>query len=262
MNDFKPSEAAKFERLLKMESGLVLNFSDSSFGTFFGSVADINIHDQKYCDLGTSKAKKLRSFWKQSDDPLLGKVLEELVNCAAEVPSNAAQTELLEECRKIARRLQGNNLSFTHLRETVEVFNSAYLSKQIQRMEQAVEEDPDLAIGTAKELVESCCKTILQERGESLPGKPDVSALTKATLKALDLVPEAVPDAARGKDVIKRILHNLAQIGNNLAELRGLYGTGHGKDHKATGLQARHAKLAVGSAATLATFLFETHKAK
>jgi hypothetical protein len=52
-------------------------------------------------------------------------------------------------------------------------------------------------------------------------------------------------------------LSNLGTIGNGLAELRGLYGTGHGKTAE---LSARHAKLAVGAAATLATFLFETHK--
>ena len=48
--------------------------------------------------------------------------------------------------------------------------------------------------------------------------------------------------------------------GNALAELRGLYGTGHGKHGKASGLNARHAKLAVGASSTLAIFLFETHK--
>ena len=46
---------------------------------------------------------------------------------------------------------------------------------------------------------------------------------------------------------------------NGLAELRGLYGTGHGKHGKTSGLSPRHAKLAVGAAATLATFLFQTH---
>jgi hypothetical protein len=62
------------------------------------------------------------------------------------------------------------------------------------------------------------------------------------------------------KDCTKRLLSNLGTIGNGLAELRGLYGTGHGKHGKTAELSARHAKLAVGAAATLATFLFETHK--
>ena len=52
---------------------------------------------------------------------------------------------------------------------------------------------------------------------------------------------------------------NLGTIGNGLVELRGLYGTGHGKHGTATGLSARHAKLAVGAASTLTVFLFATH---
>jgi hypothetical protein len=66
--------------------------------------------------------------------------------------------------------------------------------------------------------------------------------------------------SSRGSDIIKRLLSNLGTIGNGLAELRGLYGTGHGKHAKTGGLTARHAKLAVGAATTLATFLFDTHK--
>ncbi|MCX5933008.1 MAG: abortive infection family protein [Cyanobacteria bacterium] len=78
--------------------------------------------------------------------------------------------------------------------------------------------------------------------------------------KELKLVPEGIPDAARGADVIKNLLSNLGTIGNGLAELRGLYGTGHGKHGRSASLNARHAKLAVGAASTLAVFLFETHK--
>ncbi|MDD3182963.1 MAG: abortive infection family protein [Alphaproteobacteria bacterium] len=93
-----------------------------------------------------------------------------------------------------------------------------------------------------------------------IAGTPDIPTLTKATLKELKLVPEGIPDSARGGDVIKRLLQNLGTIGNGLAELRGLYGTGHGKHGKTEGLSPRHAKLAVGAASTLVTFLFDTHK--
>jgi len=60
--------------------------------------------------------------------------------------------------------------------------------------------------------------------------------------------------------VIKRLLSHLGTIGNGLAELRGLYGTGHGKHGRTPGLGARHAKLTVGAAATLTACLFETHE--
>jgi hypothetical protein len=119
---------------------------------------------------------------------------------------------------------------------------------------------PSLAIGTAKELIETCCKTILAQRRKTLPGKPDIPELTKATLKELKLVPDGIEDSSRGSDVMKRLLQNLGTIGNNLAELRSLYGTGHGKHAHTEALTPRHAKLAVGAAATLATFLFDTHR--
>ena len=146
------------------------------------------------------------------------------------------------------------------LKQTAVVFDAKHLAEQIRRIEQSVHSDPALAIGTAKELIETCCKTIMAERGKPIVGTPDIPTLTKATLKELKLVPEGIPDEARGGDVIKRLLQNLGSIGNSLAELRGLYGTGHGKHGNASGLSSRHAKLAVGVASTLVIFLFETHK--
>lgn len=162
--------------------------------------------------------------------------------------------------RVFAARPKATRLSLDTARRVMETFDSDYIHRQISRMESSVESDPDLAIGTAKELIETCCKTILAERGKRVTGTPDIPTLTKAALKELDLVPEGVADLAKGSEILKRVLSNLATIGHGLAELRGLYGTGHGKDAKTRGLQPRHAKLAVGAAATLATFLFETHK--
>jgi len=75
----------------------------------------------------------------------------------------------------------------------------------------------------------------------------------------LKLVPEDVPDSARGAATIKRMLSNLATIGQGLADLRGLDGTCHGKHGSASGLSARYAKLAIGAASVLVVFLFETH---
>lgn len=145
------------------------------------------------------------------------------------------------------------------IKESVTSFDTNHLNDQIHRIEQSVNADPALAIGTAKELIETCCKTILAERGKPVTSCPDMPTLTRETLRELKLIPDSVPESSRGGDVIKRLLNNLGAIGHGLAELRGLYGTGHGKHGKATGLTPRHAKLAAGAAATLARFLFETH---
>ena len=145
------------------------------------------------------------------------------------------------------------------LKEKISGTDTSYVLRQITRMEAAVENDPSLAIGTAKELVETVCKTILKERNIKLTGNKSLPKLVKETAKELKLTPSDIADDAKASDSIKRLLSNLATITNGVAELRNSYGTGHGKEAKSRGLTSRHAKLAVGSASTLAIFLVETH---
>jgi hypothetical protein len=250
------------EKFLKMETGYVLDFSDRTFGEFVEEAVGVDIHSERYRGQGTSKANKLRAFWKIESDYLVGRLLSALIDYVTSLDANPwpEVLDLMNRSGEIASRLLGGGPSLDDLKTHAAKFNANYLAEQIRRLEASVENDPALAIGTAKELVETCCKTILAERGKPVTGSPDISTLTKETLRELKLVPEGVADASRGADVIKRLLSNLGTIGNSLAELRGLYGTGHGKHGRASGLNIRHAKLAVGAAATLSRFLFETHR--
>ena len=144
-------------------------------------------------------------------------------------------------------------------REALAGTDPGYVSQQITRIEAAVVNDPALAIGTAKELVETCCKTILTERGITYGKSADLPELVKLTVKELELTPNDIPEKAKAAEIIKRLLSNLGTITQGVTELRNHYGTGHGKVAGAKGLQARHAKLAAGAATTLAVFLAETH---
>jgi hypothetical protein len=137
--------------------------------------------------------------------------------------------------------------------------DTQYVLSQINRMQSAIENDPILAIGTAKELIETICQTILSERGQEIENNLELPKLVKQTVKELKLTPDDIPNEAKARENIQRILSNLATITNGIAELRNSYGTGHGKDSKAKGLGSRHAKLAVGAASTLAEFLLDTH---
>jgi len=262
MSALSIADRRTLEKLLSMSGGYVLDFSDRTFGEFVTESVGLEIHDERYTVQGTSKANKLRALWRLESDFTVGKLLRALIEYK-ESPGAAQDKEenaLAAKCRQIADCLLASGSSLDPLKEHAKVLNANHLSEQIRRLEASVETDPSLAIGTAKELIETCCKTILAEREKPIVGKPDVSTLTKETLKELKLVPEGVPDATRGADVIKRLLSNLGSIGNGLAELRGLYGTGHGKHGSTAGLGVRHAKLAVGAAATLVVFLFEAHK--
>jgi hypothetical protein len=156
----------------------------------------------------------------------------------------------------------GAAVGFAH--EVATRIDAAHISQQVTRMEGAVDTAPDLAIGTAKEFVESICKTILDERGESYGRKDDLLVLVRKTAKVLQLTPDDIADAAKAADTIKRMLMNLGTLVQGSAELRNAFGTGHGKSKTQAGqrLKPRHARLAVGSAATLGVFLYETHEAR
>lgn len=157
------------------------------------------------------------------------------------------------------KRLVGSGFPIEAAKAVAQSVDADYMTQQITRMEAAVEDDPALAIGTAKEFVETVCKTILTQRGVPYEEEGKFSKLVRLTLKELKLAPDDVSNQAKASDTIRVLLNSLATISNGLAELRNPYGTGHGKVAGAKGLGPRHAKLAVGAASTLAVFLFETN---
>lgn len=159
------------------------------------------------------------------------------------------------------RRMQANGQrAVSRARTVADALDAAWMQKEIERLENSIERDPALAIGTAKELVESCCKSILSKCGVEYARGADLGDLTKLLTKELRLVPEDISDEAKGADNIRLILRNLTQLTHNLAQLRGLYGSGHGRDGKHRGLQARHARLAVASAVAFIDFVCDTYR--
>lgn len=140
-----------------------------------------------------------------------------------------------------------------------DALDAGWMRKEIERLEVAVETDPSLAIGTAKDLVETCCKTILTRQGIAFPKTATLPELTKLLTKELRLVPEGISDEAKGAESIRLLLRNLTTITQYLSEIRGLYGVGHGRDGNHRGLEPRHARLAVGAAVTFIDFVSDTY---
>ncbi len=160
----------------------------------------------------------------------------------------------------VARRIQDVRVRSVSRAQTVaDSLDAGWMEKEIMRLENAVISDPALAIGTAKDLVETCCKTILSKRQVEFTRSADLPELTKLLAKELKLVPEGISDEVKGGKTVRLILHNLSALTQYLAELRGLYGSGHGRDGKHLGLEPRHARLAVGAAVAFIDFVTETH---
>lgn len=140
--------------------------------------------------------------------------------------------------------------------------NADYVIQQINLMESSIENVTHVSIGVAKELIETCCKSIFDERKEQYEKNWDLPKLMKETTKLLKLTPDDIADETKAASSIRQILGSLSSVVQGISEIRNEYDSGHGKGGRFKGLQPRHAKLAVGAASTLAIYLLETHEIK
>lgn len=105
MSSLTNLEKRKFEQLLGMGGGYVLNFSNSSFAEFVIDSTGLNIYDSRY-DYGSgSKANRLRGFWRQEGDSVVGKLMSEMLDYGVENGSFTDKDALFESCRRIVARL-------------------------------------------------------------------------------------------------------------------------------------------------------------
>jgi len=227
------------------------------------------IYSDERFDLKDGPTEKFLRFLCESVHPVIRPDKEEAVKLVSHFNEQLRQVgwEIYEIERiagrpRFAFRAMTNHGGRAVLRakSVADSLDAGWMAKEIERLENGIDRDPALAIGTAKELVETCCKTILTKRGIAFSKSDDLGDLTKKLTKELQLVPEGISEEAKGAENIRLILRNLTQIANNLAQLRGLYGTGHGRDGSHRGLQSRHARLAVASAVAFIDFVSETYR--
>lgn len=132
--------------------------------------------------------------------------------------------------------------------------NTDYISSKIKLMNRALDSESDLAIGTAKELIETICKSILKKYLITPDKEWDLGRLLKETNKWLCFKPKEVENPENAERSVKQILGGISAIIQGIAELRNAYGTGHGKVADFRPLEASYAKLVVGLASELAIF--------
>ena len=141
------------------------------------------------------------------------------------------------------------------VRRVADALSSDQVFAQITRIETSITADPALAIGSAKEFVETLCKGILTAKGEALLGSESLPQLVKRVRAVLLLE----LDGATG-DTVKRTLSALATLTQGIAELRGQLGSGHGHHPSTAQPSPTIARLAVGAATTLGVFLFDLYQ--
>lgn len=110
MSSLTATDKKYLEALLDMGGGYVLDFSDPTFSEFFSGFK-IDIHSTKYQTYGQSKAKKLRAFWEQEEDKLVGRVLSDMIDAHrvdCELNDKPIKQSVMDQCTAIVGRLTGS----------------------------------------------------------------------------------------------------------------------------------------------------------
>lgn len=112
MSNLSSIEKLKLERLFKMDSGYVLEFSNRTFQEFILENTGVDIYDDKYAYSSGSKANRLRAFWSKESNYLVSKLISALLeywkaqHLLNSYDVSANEQELYDDCKKIAEKLK------------------------------------------------------------------------------------------------------------------------------------------------------------
>ncbi|WP_197377548.1 abortive infection family protein [Mycolicibacterium baixiangningiae] len=126
------------------------------------------------------------------------------------------------------------------------------LNEQLHRLQQA-DDDPALALGSAKDLLEAVAKFVLSELDWPIGKNAGFGQLWYLARERLNILPHQVAADTPGASHIKAILQSSWIIAEEVNALRNLQGTGHGRTLP-TGVTAELARLVVREACSIAEF--------
>ncbi|WP_108472553.1 abortive infection family protein [Rhodanobacter thiooxydans] len=141
--------------------------------------------------------------------------------------------------------------------QALEKFDASHVQAAWSKALDRRASDPEGAITSARTLIESICKHILDESGIPYDDAADLPKLYKKTAETLTLAP-----SQHTEQVFKQILGGCTAIVEGLGSLRNRLSDAHGKGKVGSNPASRHAELAVNLSGALATYLLATWDAR
>lgn len=137
--------------------------------------------------------------------------------------------------------------------DVVDHFDAEKISQDWREALSRRADDPDGAITSARTLLESTCKHILDQAGVTYDDKIKLPKLYQLTAKQLKLAPNQQTEAT-----LRQVTGGCAAVVSGIGAMRNKLGDAHGRGPVGPIPAPRHAQLAVNLAGALATFLLET----
>jgi hypothetical protein len=211
------------------------------------------------------------------DDPAYGRLRQRVINdprTAAHVPSivraartpdqlwahvtkqrhySERRTEIWDAFKSLFDMLEGGSPSDRIVSDSLQRLDVAEVHHIWMRALGRRTDDPAGAITSARTLLESTCKHILDGIGEPYDDGSDLPKLYRKTATTLNLSPDQ-----HEEQVFRQVLGGCTAVVEGLGSIRNRLGDAHGKGRKAAKVSPRHAALAVNLAGAMATFLVDT----
>jgi hypothetical protein len=138
--------------------------------------------------------------------------------------------------------------------------DTIYIQGRLKLIQAAIHSQTDLAIGLAKELLETTCHSILLQQGKPIDKDWTVIRLLKETTSSRDFTPRGLPDAGKASTSVRQMLTGLASTVQAITELRNAFGSGHGKAADFKGLEPKYAKFVVSIVGEICLLLLGTNQ--
>lgn len=133
------------------------------------------------------------------------------------------------------------------------------LNLLIERAQHAAD-DASLLLGTAKELLESTSRYVLELTGMQARDSADFEELLYLARERLTLLPQQAPPGSTGES-LREVYDGLWKVARHINALRNAEGTGHGRSRLPTA-DERAARSMVRASAVLASLMLETAEAQ
>jgi len=145
----------------------------------------------------------------------------------------------------------------TSISQKIEKFNLKQIDDEWRKALKRSVDDPEGAITSARTLVETTCKYVLDNTSAEYQDDLELPKLFKLTASGLNLAPDQ-----HTEQIFKQILRGIQTVVEGLGAMRNKLSDSHGKKSVHAKPATRHAELAVNLAGTLTTFLLATFEAK
>lgn len=147
----------------------------------------------------------------------------------------------------------GHAPNHTNVAEGLQRFDEPEVKEAWEKALERKSTDPAGAITAARSLLETVCKHILDEAGQTYEKGLELPKLYRKVSEAMNLAP-----SQHTEQVFKQILGGCTSVVEGLGSLRNSVGDAHGQGKRPVKPKERHAELAVNLAGSLALFLVET----